>query len=427
MTVPKHNGCALSARASRVLHVGGREDYSVESFAAQHRNAKSAASRRHNLRKFFEWLDAQEIHVLAVEAADVIRFIDTMRQTYAESTCMTMQRSVRAYYRWLEQKGTISANPVAHIKEVSIPRRPPKYVPPEDVKRMLDASTSDRNWAFLSIIAFNSLRLSELLGCNVADFQYEEGRAILHFRPNAESRSRRNYVVLADSSAEVLTRYIANRKSGPLFLTREGKRLERGGASGSVFVQTAERAGLGYKVTPDMVTNCLPVTALQRGFSYRGIVRAIGIPDRRHSNRWLNTAQGTEADNASLRLARLVLTPPDNTANILQHVESLLLESDLPQGFAVVAACAAFEAHLYELCLAHELEVPEERKDGKISKYVHNLYRAKILTLAELKQTESISVARNHAAHGAFDLLEPEAGRRILRSVRELVSTHPLP
>lgn len=87
------------------------------------------------------------------------------------------------------------------------------------------------------------------------------------------------------------------------------------------------------------------------------------------------------------------------------------------------------EKHLYELCVAHELDdvVPEDRKDGKLNRYIDGLYRHKKISQRTMTRLSGPGVDRNNAAHGALDLLEPDSGTNMLRRVREFVARHPIP
>jgi hypothetical protein len=327
--------------------------------------------------------------------------------------------------------GAVSHNPLADVKDAPQNRGlPPKFVPPEDVLKLLNACTSDRNWAFLSIVAFNSLRVSELLDCNVSDFQLQNGRPILHFKPGRKGEQRRaSYVVLANESAAALERYLgkrAGRRNGALFQSRDGERLSRPGTASGIFVLTAERAGLGYTVTPDMVANSLPVTALRQGFSYRGLVRAVGVPDRKYSQRWRGVADGPEQDNASLRFARLVLNSPDTPENMLLHVESLLYETDLPEPFTVMAAGSIVERHLRLLSAENEIPLPNDDTKGNIGYYVGELQRRKIVSVTAGRRIRALGDLRNYAAHGRFELVPEGSGAQTLREARDFILRNPL-
>jgi integrase/recombinase XerD len=404
----------------------GYEEYSYMAFVGQYPNVKTRDVYTRSLREFSNWLDEENIHILAASPADIIRYIDMRLETFAASTCGTNLRVIRAYYRWLEQRGIMTKSPAESLKGAAIFRGTPKAASPEDIRKMLEFSTTDRNWAILSITAFNSIRISELLERNVSDLEVHNGMQMLHFRSSREENRRPNAVVLAEESAAALNRYLNGRRTGPLFLTRDGDRLSRHGATGVVFILTAERAGL-HKVTPNMVTNALPMAAIRHGFSYRGLARAMGIPDRRHSERWIGAAHGPEEDNASLRFARLVLNPPETPANMLLHVEALEYETDLPDPFVVMSAGAIFERHLRQLCLAMNLQVNPDPRSGKIGEYVHLLHKNQTITVNERRDAEQIGEDRNSAAHGRFELLPADAGLKTLRKVQTFFASHPLP
>jgi integrase/recombinase XerD len=407
--------------------VAGHEEYSYIAFVGQYNNATTRDVYTRNLREFSAWLDGQRIHILAVDPADIIRYIDLRRQTFAPSTCVLTLRTLRLYYRWLVNRGTITKSPAENIKTDVVPRGTPRAASPDDIRRMLNVATNDRNWAILSIAAFNSFRISELLGCNVSDLEERDGIEMLHFRTARHHNRRPKAVVLAEESTAALHRYLDGRQSGPLFCTRTGSRLSRHGATGVVFIDAAKRAGLPYKVTPDMVTNALPMTAIRQGFSFRGVSRAIGIPDRRHSERWIASAQGPEEDNASLRFARLVLNPPETTANMLLHVEAIQNETDLPEPFVVMSAGAVFERHLRQLCSMLNLPIDPDPRSGKISEYIHLLHKSKTITVNERREAEQIGEDRNNSAHGRFELLPKDAGIQTLRKVQNFLVSHPVP
>jgi hypothetical protein len=162
----------------------------------------------------------------------------------------------------------------------------------------------------------------------------------------------------------LVRRQLNGRHHGPLFLgNASGARLSRQGAS-TIVRRTAERARLPYPVSGQMLAYSLPAIALQRGFSYRGVVRAIGIPDRRHSERWLGAAMDPTEDNAAIRLARLVIDPPDTSGSLLAHIEALTNESDLPDAFGVMAAGAVVERHLRLLGSEHGIRAKEDAAKG---------------------------------------------------------------
>lgn len=417
---------ALSAPAPKVLGVAGSGDISYLAFVGQSPHAQSTRDlRRRYLSEYVEWLREQGIDPLEVVASDVLRYMDSQEGRRARSTRDTVLHSIRAYYRWLEERGVIERSPVAQIRSEVITRRPAKSVPVDDVRRMLAAARSDQNWLIVALLTFNSLRISDVLALDVPDVAKHGDRHVLILREAPNHRPR--VLVLVGEVVEVLERHLAGRRHGALFRNRAGERLGRVTASG-VVDWTGRHAKLGYKVTPDMLTNTLTAVALERGFSYRGLARAVGTPERRHSERWLAAVDRPTDDNATVRLARLVFHKPESsTTALLVHLEALLNETDLPEPLAVAAAGAVFERHLRALCLAHDLDVRPNPKDGSIHGYVALLHGAKRITLRERHTCEQIGEARNNAAHGVFESVAPGAARQTLHALEEFIIAHPLP
>lgn len=170
-----------------------------------------------------------------------------------------------------------------------------------------------------------------------------------------------------------------------------------------------------------MLTNTLLAVALQEGFTYRSIARAVGIPDRGHVERWMPHAGAAIADNASVRLANMVLNDPMSAETWLLHAEAAIHATDMPQAIGAVVAGAVLEREMLLACRALALDVPADPKLGSIAKYGHLLRAAGALNLTDLKHTEVVGEARNNAAHGAFELVDPGTAVDNIEIVRRLV------
>ena len=377
--------------------------------------------------RYLEWLDGLGVSVTAATTADIMTYLDTQRPGRKEGTVTAILKSIRAYYKWMADQGAISHNPAARIPTTSPRTLPPLHVRPEDIRKMLDAALSERDWAFIAILAFGALRVNELCNCDISDLEFENGRYILHFKPLGNDRRRPTFVILTDEVAAVVISQLDGRHHGPLFLGHQTRdRLGRRAVS-TMVRSTARRAGLTYPVSAQMLTHSLPAVALQRGYSYRGVARAMGVPDRRHSERWLGVATDPSEDNASVRLARFVLTPPETPEAMLMHAEALVLETDLSEPFAVMATGAIVERHLRLLGVAHGIPPKEDSSKGSITYYVGELQRQGVVNIADARQLRALGDSRNDAAHGWFERIESGTAIRVLREARSLIARNPLP
>ncbi|GAB6987891.1 hypothetical protein JCM10369A_44200 [Nocardioides pyridinolyticus] len=292
---------------------------------------------------------------------------------------------------------------------------------------MLDVTVEDQSWAIIALLAFYSVKPGEILACDVSDLHIDSDGATLHFRP-MEGAGRRPYLILFPELTERLVRLTAGRRrNDPLFVSNKGNRMGRGSVQG--FINTASRrANLGYFATAKMLEYTLPATAISQGFSFVGLLRAVGIIQPRQFVRWLATSAAVPGEtNASLRMARLVLSPPDDFENWLLHIDAQLNETDLPEPFAVMAAGAVFERYLRALCIGLNLPVSKDPKAGKMSAYVHQLRDNGHTMPSEDRIAEKIGINRNDAAHGNFEALVDVSARKIVEDVREFMANHPLP
>lgn len=402
------------------------DDHSSAAFIAEYKSASTRYLHRHNLRQYESWLVAHEVAVQDAREGEILEFLDSKRDTLKASTVDAILKSIRAYYKWLYARGAIPRNPAANVR-TSTPRMlPPKSVALEDIRRMLEAALNDRHRAFVAVLACTALRVTELINCDVSDLEYESDRCILHFRPLGNDRRRPTFVVLSPELAQLVQLQLDGRRQGALFPGLRTPRLTRGGGA-DIVAKSAIRAGLNYPVGPQMLTQSLPAIAIQHGFSYRAVVRAIGIPDRRHSERWLGAASHHGEDNASVRLAGLLLADPDSAEFMLAQAEGLRNESDLPEAFAVAGVGSVIERHLRLLASEHGIEPQSDSSKGGITYYVGELQRKKVVSVTDGRKFRALGDLRNDAAHGWFERVPPGSSVHVLRDARDLLERYPLP
>lgn len=399
---------------------------SLAAFTARYKSARTRDVHAGCCGRYLEWLEAEGIDLVHATAADVLRYLDTLRPARKESTVDTHLKSIRAYYRWMVGQGAVAHNPAAEIRSTWQRRtQPPEFVPPEDVRLLLAASTTVRDRALIAIIAAGALRVTELLNCDVSDLGSVGGQRVLHFQPTS-TRKRPPFVVLTRELAELVESQLEGRTKGPLFLGQVGDaRLDRRGVY-RMITTTAKRAKIQYPVSPQMLTYTLPMIAIQHGYSFRGVMRAMGVPDPRHSDRWLAANAGNSEDNASVRFARYIMAPPDTSEAMLLHSEALMMESELPEPFAIMTVGAIVERHLRLLSAANGIAVKEDASKGSITYYVGELQRRGVVKMHDARSVRSLGDLRNEAAHGWFERIPDGSAVRALREARVFVANYPL-
>src|SRR5690348_6008558 len=167
----------------------------------------------------------------------------------ARATITRRLCTIAGFYRYAVEEDLLDHSPAAHV------RRP-------RLDYESHATGLDRNelgallvaaglglpaeHALVSLLALNGLRVSEATGANVENLGIERGhRALVITRKGGKVVT----IPLARRQARALDLAVGERVDGPIFLTPEGRRLDRRGAA-RVVRRVARRAGISKPVGP---------------------------------------------------------------------------------------------------------------------------------------------------------------------------------
>jgi integrase/recombinase XerC len=230
------------------------------------------------LRRWLAWLNER-----GIARASVIRRVS----------------EARSFYAYLVRRGVMDANPVLAISSPKMPKRLPRPLNVEDVKKLLAAPDptdreGQRDRAMLELLYATGMRISELLALDVGDVDLAHSEArvlgkgskerIVLFgvpaaaalktylddgRPQFIRRAAEIRVARAGRAAPRLPRPKA------LFLNRDATRL-----SVSMFTrlvgQYAEQAGIEAKVTPHALRHSFATHLLDGGADLRSVQELLG-------------------------------------------------------------------------------------------------------------------------------------------------------
>ena len=111
-------------------------------------------------------------------------------------------------------------------------------------------------------------------------------------------------IPLAPRTARAIDLATGERTSGPVFLTADGRRLDRHGA-GRIARKTARRAGIGKAVTPHTLRHAFITAALDAGVPLRDVQEAASHADPRTTMRSPARARGSLDRHATYIVAAL--------------------------------------------------------------------------------------------------------------------------
>jgi integrase len=214
-----------------------------------------------DLRQFTGWCRARSLPLFPVRRTDIETFARELEALgRARATVTRRLCTIAGFYRYAVEKELLDHSPAAHV------RRPrPDYES--------HATALDRNelgallvaaglgpaaeHALISLLALNGLRVSEATGADIEHLGLERGhRTMVITRKGGKVVT----IPLAPRTVRAIDLAIGERTEGPLFVTADGKRLDRHGAARTVRRVTAapgQRSGTAVMVGSRCITDSL--------------------------------------------------------------------------------------------------------------------------------------------------------------------------
>ncbi len=140
----------------------------------------------------------------------------------------------------------------------------------DELRRLWDVADSPIEKAVVGLLGINAMRVDEVADANVADLDTVDGMSVLHIKPRT-SVNVRPYTVLSVQLREQIDLAVAGRRPGPLLVAADGARLDRRRIL-RITSRLGRKAGIPFPVTPMTLTFTLRAIAIDRGFSYVGVV-----------------------------------------------------------------------------------------------------------------------------------------------------------
>ncbi|MGF6752991.1 tyrosine recombinase XerC [Paraburkholderia sp. GAS42] len=200
--------------------------------------------------------------------------------------------SWRAFYRWLAGRIDLPVNPVATVRAPKQAKTLPKALSVDDAHTLMEAPTAGtaeglRNHAMLELFYSSGLRLSELVGLDVAFADVDGYRSAGWFKLDATEvevlgkGNRRRVVPVGAKALDALRAWIAVRGEfvkhdpHPLFLSARGNRMSPNVVRDRV-KRAAMLAGIPANVHPHVLRHSFATHVLQSSGDLRAVQELLG-------------------------------------------------------------------------------------------------------------------------------------------------------
>jgi len=203
---------------------------------------------------------------------------------YAKSTVARRLASLRSFFRFGQREGWTETNPAKPLRTPRQGRSLPHFLSAEDIGRLLEAPPADeplglRDRAILETMYSAGLRVSELVGLNDGDLDFDAG--VVRVR----GKGRRERLAPVGSYAtRAVKRWLGKRKlhahepggaGAPVFVNKFGRRLTTRSVARMLEKHLAE-TGLDGRTSPHSLRHSFATHLLDRGADIRSVQDLLG-------------------------------------------------------------------------------------------------------------------------------------------------------
>ena len=203
-----------------------------------------------DLRQFTSWCRARSLHLFSVRRADIETFARELEaRGRARATVTRRLCTIAGFYKYAVEEELLEHSPAAHVRRPRLDYESHATALDRNELRAIPVAAGlgpPTDHALISLLALNGLRVSEATGADIEHLGLERGhRTLVITRARAArwspSRSR--------PAPPAIDLAMGERTEGPLFVTPDGRRLDRHGAA-RIVRRVTRRAGIAMNVSP---------------------------------------------------------------------------------------------------------------------------------------------------------------------------------
>lgn len=221
---------------------------------------------------------------------EVVSYLRSLqRSDLARSSVARRFAAVRGFHRFLAAEGRRPDDPTALVEVPKVPQGLPKALDEKEVAKLIDSLSGTRpadlrDRAILELLYGTGIRISELVGCSLGDFDLEH--SLLRVMGKG---SKERIVPVGRLAADAMMqwlgpegrphmepgRWASRDDSVAVFLNNRGGRLSRQGGWG-VLKKHGAAVGMGARLSPHVLRHSCATHMLDHGADIRTVQELLG-------------------------------------------------------------------------------------------------------------------------------------------------------
>ena len=236
------------------------------------RSEKTLDLYKFTLSKLIEAFDKNVCVLTTEEIRNYLSEYQT-RNGACKATIDNIRRNMSSFFKWLEDENYIFKSPIRRIRKIKTPIVVRETYSDEELERLRDGCKYARNLAIIDLLNSTGIRVSELVGLDIEDINFNERECIVLGKGDKER------VAYFDARTKIhLKEYLATRDDDnpALFVSirKPASRLTSGGIEIML-----KRMGVQCNVNhchPHRFRRTLATTAINKGMPIEQVQRLLG-------------------------------------------------------------------------------------------------------------------------------------------------------
>ncbi|MCF6147527.1 MAG: tyrosine recombinase XerC [Candidatus Kuenenia sp.] len=234
---------------------------------------------RNDLNQYLSFLkDEGCTNLSAVSRLQLRKYLAFLKkQNPSKSTVARKLASIRSLYKFLCQHGILELNPVEHIKTPKLDKKLPKFMSINDAENLLDQPDEGklsglRDKAIMETLYSTGMRVSELVGMNIADIDFRSGVV------KVRGKGRKERILpIGNHALNAIQTYLGKRRAEntALFLNKfNGRLTERSVAR--MIEKYMKKGAMNLRVSPHTFRHSFATHLLDCGADLRAVQEFLG-------------------------------------------------------------------------------------------------------------------------------------------------------
>lgn len=240
-------------------------------------SAKTLSSYQLHLIRFAYFIRKNVADITTMDLRVFLAYL--AKNNNLKATSLETEKSIlKSFFNWLEGEDYILKSPARKLKPTKIEKRLRKSLTSEELEMLRDSCKTPRQRALLEFIFSTGCRLSEVVGVNINDINWNDCSLKVIGKGNKE-----RMVFFSQKAKLYLKKYIQSRDiniSQALFIAsrKPFKRIGNRAVQREIH-KIAEQAGFEKPVFPHLLRHTMATLALQSGASLTTVQTLLGHED----------------------------------------------------------------------------------------------------------------------------------------------------